>query len=421
MKKIFKRLLFLILLILSGSFIIFNILIPLYKHLNPPSVAREFTKEKALEDYDFMWDILDKRYPYKGVAERKLNINVDDVKVKYRKRIEARNNIDIRSFHKIISDAVNELGYVGHLLVFDSKSYYSIKDALTLTEVEIEEYNVKDQVDALNNKRANESYKYLKNGMSFNIINKLYSIRTKSNVITKNIDDKIGYIEIKQPSIKNMDKDREYILNYFKDLESKGYKALIIRMHANNSGDYYWMDNIISPNIDETKTMNIKTFIMDDMFFSYKDEYKDIKLMEEFDFNKYYNANKDDFKNFIGYLDSNISITPSLNQKAFSGDIYLLTDESVYSSIESFAQFSKATGFAKLVGYNTGGDGYNGGTPMMSNLPNSGFIVFYRTGYGINEDGSSNVEYGTRPDFLIDKQKTPFQGCLDLINEEYNR
>ncbi len=157
MKKIFKRLLFLILLILSGSFIIFNILIPLYKHLKPPSVARQFTKEKALEDYDFMWDILDKRYPYKGVAERKLNINVDDVRVKYRNRIEVRNNIDIRSFHKIISDAVNELGYVGHLLVFDSKSYYGIIDALTLTEVEIEEYNVKNQVDALNNKRANEN------------------------------------------------------------------------------------------------------------------------------------------------------------------------------------------------------------------------------------------------------------------------
>lgn len=73
------------------------------------------------------------------------------------------------------------------------------------------------------------------------------------------------------------------------------------------------------------------------------------------------------------------------------------------------------------MGYQTGGDGYNGGTPMMTALPHSGLVFFYRMGYGINEDGSSNVEFGTLPDVVPKDSETPYQACLRLINEKNNR
>jgi C-terminal processing protease CtpA/Prc len=55
----------------------------------------------------------------------------------------------------------------------------------------------------------------------------------------------------------------------------------------------------------------------------------------------------------------------------FKGKIYLLVDSSVYSASEGLAAFAKGTGFAKVVGSRTGGDGL-GMDPLVVALPNSG-------------------------------------------------
>ena len=134
----------------------------------------------------------------------------------------------------------------------------------------------------------------------------------------------------------------------------------------------------------------------------------------------YYNMNKEDFNTFGGYYEDFIKIYPLFDKKIFSGDIYLLVDNRTYSSSEAFAQFSKYTKFAVLVGKKTGGDGYNGGTPILTEMPNSGLIFFYRIGYGVNEDGSSNVEYGTNPDYYsLDEDSTLFT-CLKVIQNKKN-
>ena len=94
-----------------------------------------------------------------------------------------------------------------------------------------------------------------------------------------------------------------------------------------------------------------------------------------------------------------------------------MVNENVFSSSEYAAMFSKATGFATLVGERTGGDGI-GSDPLPIVLPNSGIIVRYSPIYGITSDGTNSQEFGTEPDIYTQKGKTYLQTCIDAIKNE---
>ena len=98
----------------------------------------------------------------------------------------------------------------------------------------------------------------------------------------------------------------------------------------------------------------------------------------------------------------------------FAGRIWVLVDESVYSASESFAMFCQQTGFATLVGRQTGGDGI-GIDPVYLQLPNSGILVQYTPLFGLNPDGSSNEEVGTTPDLVSPGQEPPLVTALRAI------
>ena len=111
------------------------------------------------------------------------------------------------------------------------------------------------------------------------------------------------------------------------------------------------------------------------------------------------NAKPEVFTEFDVYTENSYSVQPS-QSGGFKGKIYLLVDSSVYSSSESFANFSKNTGFATLVGSKTGGDGI-GRDPMLFALPNSGLVLRYSSTYGIDQTGAANEEVQTEPDIYV--------------------
>ncbi len=99
----------------------------------------------------------------------------------------------------------------------------------------------------------------------------------------------------------------------------------------------------------------------------------------------------------------------------FNGKIYMLVDDKVYSSAESFAAFAKATGWAQLIGTRTGGDGI-GFDPVPVVLPNSGLIIRFPAEMGLNPDGSVNDEVATEPDIYVEKSYGDFIKSLDTKN-----
>ena len=95
------------------------------------------------------------------------------------------------------------------------------------------------------------------------------------------------------------------------------------------------------------------------------------------------------------------------NPVGFKGKILLLVDNAVFSSSESFAVFAKTTGWATLVGTDTGGDGI-GFDPIPLVLPNSGLIIRFPGEMGLNPDGAVNEEVSTKPDIYVEQTLEDF-------------
>jgi C-terminal processing protease CtpA/Prc len=104
---------------------------------------------------------------------------------------------------------------------------------------------------------------------------------------------------------------------------------------------------------------------------------------------------------FSAFLSSTREVSPE-NSVGFKGKIFLIVDDYVYSSAESFAVFAKATGLATIVGTRTGGDGI-GIDPAICALPNSGLIISFPLEMGLNPDGTSNEETHTEPDIYAEQ------------------
>jgi C-terminal processing protease CtpA/Prc len=79
---------------------------------------------------------------------------------------------------------------------------------------------------------------------------------------------------------------------------------------------------------------------------------------------------------------------------------WVIIDDSVYSSADSFSAFCKATGWATLVGQATHGDG-QGTSAVLISLPNTGLLVRFSGIAAETPDGTLNAVTGIIPDFQI--------------------
>jgi hypothetical protein len=222
-------------------------------------------------------------------------------------------------------------------------------------------------------------------------------------------ENQVAYLKVKSMSNRTLKSDGEKILEFYKSI--KNYPYLVIDIRGNGGGtDNYWQSNIVEPLISETISSAIA--------MTYKGNYikpflrgrgittKPIdKLPEEFK-SKYASSME-------RFTASSRTVKPK-NTVGFKGKIYLLVDDFVYSSSESFAAFCKTTDFAKLVGTTTGGDGI-GIDPCVMALPNSGLVVRFSLDMGIASDGTVNEKAHTKPDIYVETSYEDFVKGKDSI------
>lgn len=364
-----------------------------------------------------MWNKFEENFPYFGLVKRQTGINHNQLKEKYRSKIEKINDIDFYSFNRIVMECLDKLEGFGHLNILDPVHYYAYKNVVE----EIDDIPAnRNIIDIFNKEKPKIIYKHLKDEAP--IKNLIYSnyFEPKTNIILRKISDNVAFITIKNPSVLHEKRDKKKLIEYYEKLTKDGCNNIILRLEDVMGGDYYWMNNIVAPNIDEPLSYTYRTFITggEDVINYYE------KLGVELNFNleeagKLPNKNEEDFQNFVAWYGGTMKIEPAYSEKKFDGNIYYLIDNKVYSAAEGLAQFSKQTGFATLVGTNSRGDGLGGGgTPLMDSLPNSGLIFRYRIAYAINDDGSSNVEFGTSPDYYSNEGETPLDTCIRIIEEK---
>lgn len=271
------------------------------------------------------------------------------------------------------------------------------------------------------NKKSQKAYTALKNKLlplyqkaQQNQMQEQNTVKT-SNVETKIIEkDKIAYIYVDSFDMSYYEEDKKKLFDFYEKV--KNYDNVIFDFTQNGGGGmFYFNDLIVAPNIDEILYTGVYELMQSGKYnlqFFGEDNFEPISKLP-----KLPNMNQEDLKELDLMLKSVYFVEPSKEQKTLKGKIWILVNENVFSSSEYAAMFSKATGFATLVGERTGGDGI-GSDPLPITLPNSGIIVRYSPIYGITTDGTNSQEFGTEPDIYTKEGKTYLQTCIDAIKNE---
>lgn len=384
------------------------------------------TTDQMLEDWDTFYKNLEENYPYFGVVARTTSM---DMKAAYEEvRAQIPSYTSDMDFYITIYNYIEQTGKAGHLSLNwpeisneTGESYKSLYYLIIPVMKQAQaEYNSKEGLNEY-----------------------------EQNVITKIIEEgSIAYVKINSFDMGQYDADKITLMDFYKNIGD--YDNLIIDITQNGGGGMaYYFDLILDPLLKEPVDHLFYTFLKDGSLNrarfqqnggSIENNYPltttpaDIatKLRTQWDgqvsqddVNRMCTKveslpwpptemNMDDFNDF-DYYDFGIwSFNPE--DKLFNGKVWVLVSGNVYSSSESFALFCKSTGFATLVGTQTGGDGI-GTDPIIFRLPNSGIHVRYAPIYGTTLDGRSSEEFGTTPDIISLEGQSPLDTCLKAISE----
>jgi len=392
---------------------------------------KNFSQEEKLEDFDYLWSELKRSYPFFGVAERS-GIDIDSVYATCKENIV--NSGSDTEFVRELSYFLKDLGGYGHLSVVNPM-FYNYVVVPTNTEAEKTLVDARYQkmipwIEASSNPSVKEAYSYFVPYQERFTVNK-YMKKDKADevpidapALKENISfeiirqDEIAYMSINFFDFNALKSEKETLLKFYKEIEE--YPNLIIDIRGNRGGsDLYWKDLIVAPNINQELGYNrFSMFKLSDVNKPYLDANSDqhhVAPIEQLSVRA--NLNETDMSEMTHYLMERSNVLPESKSRLFGGKIWVLTSEKVYSSSENFVMFCKNTGFATLVGTTTGGDG---GTldPVYFTLPNSGLLVRYSMLLGLNSDGSSNEEFGTRPHFQTTTSAEALDKCIQLIDVE---
>lgn len=371
------------------------------------------TQDEYIEDFDYLFNVLEENFPFFGVSERKYGVDIREL------YLETRDMLGDIPSDDVFMDTLNmyffhPLNYVGHLGLVDRDFYHMLVSTYTHIHNQNTSSGFRVYVDMLNNPKSRAFY----GEENFDFENTDKFINNENVTVEILEENEIAYIKIDSFNALNIEKDREILFNFYQEVEN--YEHLIFDITSNGGGaSYYFDDLIVAPNIEETLAVPSYLFLMggtNNRLFIRPRSYGFQKISKLNQDDLPY-MNEDDLKKFDYFIRLEEKIEPLNEEKMFKGKIWLLVSEDNYSASERAAMFSKSSGFATLVGERTGGDGI-GTDPALIVLPNTGIIIRYSHTYGTDEYGRNSEEFGTEPDIYSEEGKSALETVLGLIKEQ---
>lgn len=397
------------------------------------------SKEQRLADFESLCEGLRENYPYVKLAARQVGADLDTLETEYRSKVEQCENDD--AFYYVLNDFVGTFSYTGHLALWGRRYESELADLREYVEKSggEERERMEPYLETLDNPVSHRTYasmtKYYQE-----IDYRMEEKRAEENggargesaeaagetavveeVMPANVETKIlepgktAYAFIDTFDYEQMETDREILLPFYEEV--KDYENLIIDITNNLGGSMrYFNELVAAPLTKETLTVpgyqlfkggeNNETFlrIKKGVASGLYQPVSELPPMPE--------LNPEDAADCDWFLREDYTVEPT--GAGFDGKIWLLVSENNYSSSEYAAMFSKASGFATLVGRRTSGDGI-GTNPAYLILENSGLVVQYSPMYGVTADGSGSEEHGTEPDFVSPEGESALETCLGLI------
>lgn len=380
--------------------------------------ALGLTGEQRLEDYDYLIKTLKDSYLCLGLRDRE---NPDDpaegIFREYREMIE-ENDSD-QAFYSAVYSTLWRLGSYGHLWIIEPEDYEGMLDWCkhqdttgreqwkAVTEASEEHYKrLSAYLDALGD-GGGGSWDGGEAGENLHTL-----LWPEAGIAYLKVD---SFLTDYDPDYR---KEARAIRDFYN--AAGDCTDLILDLTENGGGNEgYWQDLLAAPLTDVplsctnyallASSENNRPYI-DNVF-----EPGDLHPIAELpDLPR---LNRQGLEAATHFVESTLRVEPAAERAAFRGRVWLLVGPSVYSASESFAVFCQATGFAALVGTQTGGDGIGALDPVMMRLPNSGILIQFTMMYGLNPDGSSSEEEGTAPGILSPAGEPALVTALRAIRE----
>ena len=380
------------------------------------------TSAQMLADFDTLYQALDENYPYFEVGARMSGTGLRQTHDETRQKVAACKS-DMEFFLTIDDWLRTDGAQAGHLGVLFPSMFNAFREVYT----EMAQSPDDPYAAAYSDPRAVKGYEGFGKLFDpvFDRVMAYYGDETDAqaeaapNVETKIIEPgKIAYVKIRAFDMMQYDKDEKTLKDFYRQVGD--YDHLIIDISENGGGGMSYFDNlIVEPNIDQPLDVSFYSLFQNGPLvrkFLGTDEWMDSEACKPAsEFPQLAPFRRGDLKDVDYYLESTVTENPKPGaEKLFRGRIWMLVSDAVYSSSEWAAIVSKATGFATLVGTQTGGDGI-GSDPIPVVLPNSGLIVRFSPIYGVTSDGFGSEEYGTTPDIVSPEGEAPLDTCLRAI------
>jgi len=411
----------------------------------PPTVLGEFVKldeekgnwlnltpEKRLEDFDYLYETLKENYPYFHVVQRMTGKDMEKLYQEYREKVKDCHTDS--KFFVILDMFTREADMIGHLSTIAPLDYPWYKE--TYANLSSDSKRMKLLGEAFTNEKTSSCYEKMDEVfwpvfdevMAYydNLESESQSEGSSSesesqdapeesaNVQIKILEPgKVAYINIRSFDMAGFDEDKKILFEFYEQV--KDYPHVIFDLTENGGGGMSYFDDLIAaPNIDKPLSTDVYMFMKagdnNGKFIDFS-EYQPVSNAPSLP-----RMNPEDLADFDLFMPVTYLVEPLSSEKMLQGKLWMLVSGNVFSSSEYAAMFTKATGFATMVGTTTGGDGI-GIDPNPVILPNSGFLVRYSPIYGVTPDGASSQEFGTEPDIISPEGETPLETCLKAIEK----
>lgn len=317
------------------------------------------------------------------------------------------NNVDFlsadKSFKKLISTKAKDLK--GNFSSVDARDTFNeiLKNLYdeNVSVIDKNEYNKisKSKLPISKDKNASLRYKDMED----------YEIYYKySPFQVEEFDDSI-YIKIAEFT----DYDLEKEAKIFKDIldKNKDKKNLLIDLRDNSSDNLSYAIKVVLNNINNKNASASFKIASNNEFILTKD-LSDLNVKARTSPYKDSDIEIKDYDKNPNYLiDLSINLQAS---EIFYDKVFILQNKNTKNSADFICQVAKQTGFAKTVGENTAGYGFNLAS-YYHLLPYSSLIIKMPLGTGINPDGTINEDVGTSPDIKIEDNDNLVYNLLNSI------
>ena len=371
------------------------------------SAKEEFTIDEMLADYDELWEMLEENYYYFPYLESQ-GIDVESLKRMTRQQLENRiSNVD--GFIYLLDFMFKKMNNFAHLSVVSPEMIFVYQ-----TYYNSEGVGDNGWKNTLQNPQTAALYEYL-NKVPFTENSELITEQVLPDIeVELDLQRKIVIFKIRTFDDKIYKKEKGFINEYLTSLDNAKIDHIIFDICGNAGGnDAYWMENIVAP-FGGSYEWDTWCYL------------RDTELMREYFFDDYTpeliselsgHAVPADVKQLglTHYFkrQQTLSTEATFKKNITNAKRWVIIDNRVYSSADSFSAFCKATGWATLVGQSTRGCG-TGSTPILISLPNTGLLVRFSGIVVETYEGTLNVLAGTKPDIQVD----PIVGnCQYVINQ----